>query len=258
MSLKAAMVLTTIADPALLEDYHANFLTHHHLEQIRIIVIPDRKTPPSIFDRCASLAKKGLSVCCPTLQEQESFLQKIGFDPEQIPYDSDNRRNVGYLMALEEPIDFLISIDDDNLCPSQEDFFREHSVVCGNKEDTCVVETSGGWFNICSLMTVEPNISVYARGFPYFARRQEQKVQKHQDDGSYPDQCRIVRLRRAGPRRDDLVVHTRSYHLVSRAVGRFGKSDMVAREYTEHSAASHRDSKLLLCAHGISLVGNAH
>jgi hypothetical protein len=109
-------------------------------------------------------------------------LRKIGFDPELIPYDSDNRRNVGYLMALEESIDFLISIDDDNLCPSQEDFFREHSVVCGNKEDTCVVETSGGWFNICSLMTVEPNISVYARGFPYFARRQEQKVQKHQRD----------------------------------------------------------------------------
>jgi hypothetical protein len=182
MSLKAAMVLTTIADPALLEDYHASFLTHHHLEQIRIIVIPDRKTPPAIFERCVSLAKRGLSVACPSLQEQDSFLRKIGFAPELIPYDSDNRRNVGYLMALEESVDFLISIDDDNFSPSQEDFFGEHSVVCDDEKNTCVAETSGGWFNICSLMTVEPEFPVYPRGFPYYARHRRQEIREYPRD----------------------------------------------------------------------------
>jgi hypothetical protein len=124
MPVKAAMVLTTIADPAVLEGYYANFLAHGHLDQDRVIVIPDRKTPTAAFDRCALLRNKGLSIVCLTSQEQERFLQQVGFPSEHIPYDSDNRRNAGYLMALRDPIDFLISIDDDNFAPAEEDFSR--------------------------------------------------------------------------------------------------------------------------------------
>ena len=39
------------------------------------------------------------------------FLRKVGVPSERIPFDSDNRRNVGYLMALHGSTDFLISID---------------------------------------------------------------------------------------------------------------------------------------------------
>src|ERR1700730_17430287 len=134
------MVLTTIGDPALLEGYYANFLAHGHLEQVEVIVIPDRKTSTAAFDRCMSLAGRGLSIVCPSLQEQECFLRKVGFPSELIPQDLDNRRNVGYLMALEGAIDFLISIDDDNFSPADEDFFGQHAVVCDDSRGFATVE----------------------------------------------------------------------------------------------------------------------
>jgi hypothetical protein len=128
------MVLTTVNDPALLDGYYLNFLAHQHLTQVRVIVIPDRKTPDAAYERCAHLRSQGMSIDCPTLQEQECFLRKVGFPADLIPYASDSRRNVGYLMALTQPIDFLISIDDDNLCPGEEDFLAAHSIVCDERE----------------------------------------------------------------------------------------------------------------------------
>jgi hypothetical protein len=178
--LKAAMVLTTVGDPVLLEGYYANFLAHGHLEQVRVVVVPDRKTPAAIFDRCASLTKRGLSIACPSLQEQVCFLRKFGFPSEWIPQDSDNRRNVGYLMALQDPIDFLISIDDDNFSPADEDFFGQHAVVCEDSRSFATVEARGRWFNICTQLKLEPECVAYPRGFPYFARQSKQEVQEQE------------------------------------------------------------------------------
>jgi len=176
MTLKAALVLTTIGDPALLDGYFDNFRTNDRLDQVCVIVIPDRKTPKAAYERCTLLAKKGLSAGCPTLDEQDCFLRKLGLPAEFIPYDSDNRRNIGYLMALEGGCDFVISIDDDNSAPMRGDYFGEHAVVCGETNDFRILEASGGWFNVCSLLNLEPKLETYPRGFPYFARHQKAKV----------------------------------------------------------------------------------
>lgn len=173
MALRAAMVLTTIADPVVLEGYCANFTAHGHLEQVQVIVIPDRKTPPAVFLRCAELRKKGLDVLCPPLDEQERILLRLSFPPDLVPYNSDNRRNVGYLMAAESGADFLISIDDDNYCPANEDYFAEHSVVCREPQRYDVVESNSGWYNLCDLLELAPAYRVYPRGYPYAARHQE-------------------------------------------------------------------------------------
>jgi len=173
MALRAAMVLTTIADPIVLEGYFANFKQCGHLEQVQVIVIPDEKTPPAAFLRCAELRKKGLDVLCPALDEQERILQRLGFPPGLVLYNSDNRRNVGYLMAAQSGADFLISIDDDNYCPSNEDFVAEHSVVCGDAQPYEVVDSSTGWFNFCDLLELEPHCRIYPSGFPYSARHRE-------------------------------------------------------------------------------------
>src|SRR5260370_27703096 len=107
------MVLTRIADPVVIEGYCANFEAHGHLDQVQVIVIPDKKTPPEVFPRCTALRKRGLGVLCPTIEEQERVLSRLGFPQYLVPYNSDNRRNVGYLMAAESGADFLISIDDE-------------------------------------------------------------------------------------------------------------------------------------------------
>ena len=169
-SVKAALVLTTIFDPKLLDDYLENFRAFGHLEKVTVYVIPDRKTPQAAYDRCHELNKKGLKTICPTLEEQERYLEALGGMKEVIPYNSDNRRNIGYLMAYESDADFVISIDDDNYCRDGEDAFGEHSIVTESANEYRGVNSSTGWFNVCQMLTFEPARTVYHRGFPYSQR----------------------------------------------------------------------------------------
>jgi len=117
-----------------------------------------------------------MEIVCPTIEEQETYLRRVGLPDGLIPYNSDNRRNIGYLLALEAGADFLVSIDDDNYCTAEEDFFQAHSVVCEGPADAEAVDSSSGWFNLCDLMRIEPPSPVYPRGFPYFARHKNAEV----------------------------------------------------------------------------------
>jgi hypothetical protein len=187
---KATMVLTTIFDPSLLDEYYENFRRFGHLDDVEVIVIPDRKTPERAYARCAEIAAKGLRTTCPTIEEQETFLARVGLPPDFIPYNSDNRRNVGYLMAYARANDFLISIDDDNFCRPEEDYFAAHAVVCEGPAQHTVVDSETGFFNICDLLEFERPQPVYARGFPYRfrhcdenPRRVERSVAVHVNAG---------------------------------------------------------------------------
>ena len=167
---KGALVVTTIFDPVILESYYENFEQYGHLADVKVFVIPDRKTPAIAYERCELLRKRGLNVICPNLEEQEAYLRRVNFPPHLVPFNSDNRRNVGFLMALEYGADVVFSIDDDNYCRAAEDFFVEHAVVCQGQRSAAVVNSSTGWFNICSLMTLDRPGDTYARGFPYHKR----------------------------------------------------------------------------------------
>jgi hypothetical protein len=178
MALKAGLVLTTVSEPLVLESYFANFSLYGHLDQVEVFVIPDRKTPSTVYEYCRAFNRRGLKVYCPTLDEQEDFLSRIQLPSHFIPYNSDNRRNVGYLMALESGVDFIISIDDDNFCILDTDFWAEHSIVC--QQDVLVeeVDAETGWFNICSLLEFDKSAIPYPRGFPYFARHNLERVKR--------------------------------------------------------------------------------
>jgi hypothetical protein len=177
-----SLVCTTIFEAGMLDDYHRNFRQFGHLDRVDVIVIPDRKTPSGTFERCRSLAGAGLRIVCPSLHEQESFLRRIGLDPALIPYNSDNRRNVGYLMALESGTRFTISIDDDNYCTGEEDFFLHHSVVAQQAGVHHQLSSSTGFFNICEFLEFERPAPVYARGFPYFARHRTETIEYTQSE----------------------------------------------------------------------------
>jgi hypothetical protein len=168
-SRRADIVVTTIFEPKFLDGYVENIRRHGH-DAARIIIIPDRKTPASVYERA-----KFHGVICPTLDEQEAFLDRFPSMAKRIPYDSDNRRNVGFLMALDGGAELLISIDDDNYCLDDSDFVGEH-LAAGESVSDDEIHSSDGWFNICSLLDANTPAEIWPRGFPYFARRREKHV----------------------------------------------------------------------------------
>lgn len=179
----SSLVLTTIFDPVVLEHYLVNFEKFGHLDKITVFMIPDRKTPVAAFQRCQSLRSRGLKIECPTIEEQEEYLDKFGPFGNLVPYDSDSRRNIGFLMAFESGADFMISIDDDNFCRPDEDFFAQHSIVCWGEQTVEVVNASSGWFNICDMLELEPSYHVYPRGFPYHKRHQNYETSRSVEQG---------------------------------------------------------------------------
>ena len=167
---RAALVLTTINNPTLLNDYTQNLRRNGHLDQVEVIVIPDEKTPVAAYELCRHLSQKGVKISCPTLAEQDAYLAGIGLSPGAVPRNSDNRRNVGYLMAYASGADFLISIDDDNYCLPDEDYFAEHSVVCRDDLSIEIIDSDTGYFNICNLLVSDSAGKAYPRGFPFKKR----------------------------------------------------------------------------------------
>lgn len=174
MKRRAAIVVTTIFEPRFLDGYIENLRRFGH-EDVDVIVIIDRKTPASVAERCEHHRRGGMRVLCPTLDEQETFLARFPSMAERIPYNTDNRRNVGFLMALDRGADVLISIDDDNYVLEDVDFVGEH-LVTGTEIDLESLESSDRWFNLCSLLHSSTNDEIFPRGFPYFARRNTREL----------------------------------------------------------------------------------
>jgi len=173
---QTAIVVTTIFEPEFLAGFLADLSENGRADTTSLVIIGDRKTPPSVAEAAAAARRQGYAVECPTLEEQDQFLRRLDVADQFIPYNSDNRRNIGFLMALESGCEVLISIDDDNFCSPGVDFAGAHQVV-GSEVTADVVESSDRWFNICSLLKTDAAGETFARGFPYFAQRQRRQVQ---------------------------------------------------------------------------------
>lgn len=175
MSRRTDIVVTTIFEPFWLEGYLTNLRAHGRSDEVTIRIICDRKTPSTVFEAADAARRDGFDVDCPSLEEQAAYLAAIGAPDDFVPWNTDNRRNIGFLRAWEQGADVLISIDDDNYCVSDEDFVGAHHVV--GTDAAALSDTHGTtdapWFNICSLLEVDAGIDVYPRGFPYHARRED-------------------------------------------------------------------------------------
>ena len=205
--------VTTIFAPEFLAGYVANLKQSGHGASTTIFVIPDKKTPATVAQAAEVARAQGVQVRCPGLDEQDAFVKRLGLPDDFIPYNTDNRRNIGFLMALEQGCEVLISIDDDNYCLPNQDFVGEHHAV-GSECKTRVVQSSDGWFNICELLDTRCQGSgvrgqgeeaesgegrgrsgeagngesrvespeqgarseIFPRGFPYFAQRIERRI----------------------------------------------------------------------------------
>lgn len=171
------IVVTTIYDGAFLDAYYEHFQRRGRLDDVRFYVVGDLTTPEACAERVRAYAKRGLPWRFLAPDDQRAFLADFPELAAEIPWRSDNRRNVGFLMAYRDGCDPIISIDDDNYPKDDWDFLGEHAVV-GRDATLRAAVGCDGWFNICSMMTVEcPPLgggkTVYPRGFPYPRRTLE-------------------------------------------------------------------------------------
>lgn len=166
------VVVTTIGDGAFLGRFKEVLASGSLRERVRMVVIPDRRTPKQLYAAAGDLAASGVEVVCPDPAEQEELLAAWGV-PDLFPWDSDNRRNIGYAIAWRDGRDLVISVDDDNL-PQGGDFFDHHAeaVTCEIAQGL-EVSSSSGWFNCCTLLDCKPHgpSEVWPRGFPYRHRK---------------------------------------------------------------------------------------
>src|SRR5579872_4217205 len=181
-SMKMSIVVTTIHDGDFLEAYGRQAKSEGKAKDLRMFIIGDQKTPAALWTRCEQLRKQGLDIVCPTLAEQETYLARFGILAKLVPWNSDNRRNIGFLMALEWGCDVLVSLDDDNYCPDNPRTFEEYGVVCKDVRMPAV-ESDNGWFNLCEMLTLEPAVRIYPRGYPYHKRHQTPHLTQREESG---------------------------------------------------------------------------
>lgn len=176
MSRKTDIVVTTIFEPSWLSGYLDNLRKYGREQEVTLRIICDRKTPATVFAAADAARGNGFNVDCPTLEEQENYLKKHALGDGFIPWNTDNRRNIGFLRAWEAGTEVLVSIDDDNYCNAESDFVGSHHIVgeyAGNLSETDFAD--GDWYNICARLHANSKSDFYARGYPYAARNVQEK-----------------------------------------------------------------------------------
>lgn len=163
------IVFTTIHHPAILNELHKNISRYGHLDDVKVWVVGDRKTPISAGFLAREVSQKGLDTVYFDVAQQDEWGAAFPFY-RTVPYNTDGRRVFGYLRALEEGCALLISIDDDNF-PTDDDFIGHHKNT-GKRWDGALVREPQHFHNICEYLSFDPQRLVYPRGFPFELRGQ--------------------------------------------------------------------------------------
>ncbi len=178
---KISLILTTISIPLLVKEYLKNF-SDFGWKDIEIIIIGDIKSNTENTRKYIDQFKdEGHRIQFFTIDEQETWMKEYPKLSQMIPYNSDNRRNVGYLMALQHGADIIISIDDDNY-PTNADFLKGHYIT-GDAVTLPTITSSNRWFNACSLLKNDKGVEIFPRGFPYSKRFEQNSIESVKSSG---------------------------------------------------------------------------
>lgn len=131
-------------------------------------VVGDRKTPAACGSAATVARRSGLDCVFMDVEAQTQLLRRHAKFGGFVPWNSDNRRNLGFLAAVEDGAEVVVSIDDDNF-PVDEDFIGGHAVV-GRTIEAPTVSAEGGWHNVFGSLDWEPKVLVWPRGYPYSRR----------------------------------------------------------------------------------------
>jgi Reversibly glycosylated polypeptide len=160
------IVCTTIGDGSFLRHYSQEILSAGAQDRVRIIIISDHKTDHRSLNLAVAAAwTDGINVLCPSLTDQVAFMADLCM-PDMFPWNSDGRRNIGYLMSWRDGAEVMISIDDDNL-PTP-GWLREHGIVTAGPAEHEMAGSDGAFWNPCNLL--EGSHRIFARGYPYSRR----------------------------------------------------------------------------------------
>lgn len=162
--MRTAIVTTTINIPVALEDYIENCRRFGHTD-VLFIVVGDLRTPAGCAAYVRGLSERGYPCHYLSPLDQERLLRPLPRLTEFLPYNTIQRRNVGYLFADSLGADVIISIDDDNFPLADQDFLGKHAIV-GQTVRLDAVATASGWYNSCALLRSTPSRRFYHRGFP--------------------------------------------------------------------------------------------
>jgi hypothetical protein len=182
MPMRYSVIITTIYLPKILEALAQNVEKYGRKDEVEILIIGDLKTPNGVTDYVAEFKKRGLHFEYWDVKAQTDWLQPFPEMAASIPYNSDNRRNIGYLIAYQRGRECLIALDDDNY-PTEEDYIGGHEGI-GGIQRCKTVRTESGWFNVCDLLEVKEGIPIYPRGYPYACRwKGDDHIEYFESDG---------------------------------------------------------------------------
>jgi hypothetical protein len=99
--------------------------------------------------------------------DQERWLGRFPAVGRLLPWNSIQRRNLGYLYAAEQGVRTIVTVDDDNLV-TDDDFLGGHGVVGRSVAVECV-ESADGWANVCAVLESDAGVVVH-RGYPLSRR----------------------------------------------------------------------------------------
>ncbi len=162
------IVITTIFTPQMLLDMHKNIARHGHLDTTHVWIVGDKKTPTEVGAFCSRISDLGLKTTYLDIMAQDKWGKQFPAFYERIPYNNETRRNLGYLHALAEKCERLISMDDDNW-PTDDDLVGEH-LITGTRVNNGLISETHGYHNVCEYLTFKPLRGIYPRGFPFRLR----------------------------------------------------------------------------------------
>ena len=169
------VVETTIGKAENLVGYAENF-SKYGRTGVFFVIVGDRKTPlKANWEIAREITDLGYICDFLPVIHQKEWLRTFPKLDGILPWNSDNRRNLGYVYAACNGADKILVLDDDNYV-SKTDCYQHHVGDVGLKVGSLSASTGNGWFNPCSLLESIPNVPVYMRGFPFSKRCKDTEI----------------------------------------------------------------------------------
>ena len=140
------IVLTTINFPTVVRSIRDNARIHGHLDQTKIWIVGDVKTPKEVAALAIEVTETGLETVYLDLPAQDAMSGVFGSFVARLPLNNECRRNLGYLAALQDGCEILLAMDDDNF-PVEEDLIGGH-LQTGRGWAGDVLTDPSGYYNV--------------------------------------------------------------------------------------------------------------